>query len=267
MLADNAYLFCMSDSTPTPRGFFDGNPKTMFTFGVVSGMALILLFNSFTGISYGAGAGAGNGWFGGSGNTQKTAEQAQQVQVKTPVVQGKLADVTDADHVRGDLSKAKVVMIEYSDFQCPFCANHHPTLVDLYDDYGTDVAWVYRHFPLSFHPEATPAALASECANEQGKFWEYADELFANQESLSTAYYSQLAKKLGLKTSQFDECFTSKKYLDRVNADMASGRAAGVSGTPATFINGAMVASADGRSVGAAPKSVFANLIDTALGN
>lgn len=248
----------------TPKGFFDGNPKTMFTFGVVSGMALILLFNNFTGISYGAGGTGGSGWFGG-GSAKDDAEDAATAKVNTQVVQGELAEVTDADHVRGDLSTAKVVIVEYSDFECPFCARHHPTLVDIMDDYGDDVAWVYRHFPLSFHPEAEPAALASECANEQGKFWEYADALVENQDQLGDEYYKSLAAELGLKTSQFNDCLDTAKYQDVIDADAASGRAAGVSGTPATFINGTMVTGSTGSSVGAAPKSTFTAIIDAEL--
>ncbi len=245
----------------TSQGFFDGNPKTMFVFGVVSGIALTLLLNSFTGISYGATT--GSGWFAGSDTD--TAEADATAKVNTPVVAGKLAEVTDADHVRGDLSKAKVVIVEYSDFECPFCSRHHPTLVDIFDDYGDDVAWVYRHFPLAFHPEANPAALASECANEQGKFWEYADALVENQDQLGDEYYKSLAKDLSLKTSQFNDCLDTAKYQEVIDADAASGRAAGVSGTPATFINGVLVAGSNGSSVGAAPKSVFTDIIDAAL--
>lgn len=246
------------------KGFFDGNPKTMFTFGVVSGMAAILLFNSFTGVTFGAGNSGGNGWFGAAAQAAD-AENDAAAKVTAPVVQGKLAEVTDADHVRGDLSKAKVVVVEYSDFECPFCSRHHPTLVNIMNDYGSDVAWVFRHFPLSFHPEAEPSALASECANEQGKFWEYADALFENQDKLSEDYYKSLAKELGLKTAQFNDCLDTAKYQDVVDADMASGRAAGVTGTPATFINGVMVTGANGSSVGAAPKGTFTSIIDAEL--
>lgn len=86
------------------------------------------------------------------------------------------------DHIRGN-KKAKVVVIEYSDFQCPFCQRVHPTYKQILETYGDDVMWVYRHFPLSFHPKAMPAALASECAYEQGgndAFWKFADELFVS---------------------------------------------------------------------------------------
>lgn len=89
-----------------------------------------------------------------------------------------LQNILDDDHVLGDLTKAKVVMLEYSDFECPYCQNHHSSMVSAMQEYGDDIAWVYRHFPLSFHPEAEPASLASECAGVQGKFWEFSDEMF-----------------------------------------------------------------------------------------
>ncbi len=245
------------------KGFFDGNPKTMFTFGVVTGMAVVLLLNSFTGVSFASGN--GSGWFAAA-EKEDNAGDAVAPTANAPVARGEMAEVTDKDHVRGDLKKAKVVVVEYSDFECPFCSRHHPTLVDLMDDYTNgEVAWVYRHFPLSFHPEAEPSALASECAAEQGKFWEYADALFENQTQLGDAYYKSLAKELGLKTAQFNDCLDSAKYQDEVDADMASGRAAGVSGTPATFINGVMVTGSNGSSVGAAPKSTFKALVDAQL--
>ncbi|MBI1908120.1 DsbA family protein [Candidatus Uhrbacteria bacterium] len=169
-----------------------------------------------------------------------------------------LAPVTDEDHVRGDIEKAKVVVVEYSDYECPFCGRHHPTMLDIMDKYGDDVAWVYRHFPLSFHPEAKPAALAAECAGEQDKFWEYTDELFANQDSLSDDYYGELADELGLNRSQFDDCVESEKYASKISEDTSSGRAAGVSGTPATFVNGQLVS-------GAVPLETFVDLIDAEL--
>jgi protein-disulfide isomerase len=126
------------------------------------------------------------------------------------------------------------------------------------EDYGDQVAWVYRHFPLSFHPEALPGANAAECASEQGKFWEYTDELFANQDKLGGDYYSEVAQKLGLNVKQFNDCFDSSKYQDHIEADQATGRTAGVTGTPATFVNGQFVS-------GAVPYSTFKQIIDAEL--
>lgn len=154
------------------------------------------------------------------------------------VAAGPVPEVTSADHVRGD-KNAPVTIIEYSDFQCPFCARFHPVMQQVMTDYAGKVKWVYRHFPLtSIHPEAVPAAIASECAGEQGKFWEYADKLVEKYDSLSAAYYSQLAKTLGLNVSKFDTCLSSDRFSAVVAAQQQGGAAAGVDGTPGSFVIG-----------------------------
>ncbi len=228
-------------------GFFDGNPRAIFVFGLVAGIALTYIGGDLIGSSSGRAVAAGDTPVVAAGDAPAAAPAA-----------GVLAAVNDDDHVRGDLSKAKVVMIEYSDYECPFCERHHPTMQEIYSKYGDDIAWVYRHFPLSFHPEAVPAANAAECANEQGKFWEYTDALYENQDKLGTAYYGELADELKLKRSQFDDCVESEKYAAKIAADTASGRTAGVTGTPATFINGKMIS-------GAVPTATITALIDAAL--
>ena len=228
----------------------------LFSFGMVSGIALVLVLNSFFGVLGASAVAAGTD--DGKAEVVPTAV--------APTTGGKLAvAVSDEDHVRGDLDKAKVVMVEYSDFECPFCSRHHPTMQQVFEKYGDDVAWVYRHFPLSFHPEAEPAANASECAADQGKFWEYADELFENQEDLGEDLYKQIASDLGLNTSKFNDCLANSSFQEEVDADMASGRSSGVSGTPATFINGTMVVNSAGTSAGAASLSTFTSLIDKEL--
>lgn len=247
----------MSEPTKQP-GFFDGNPRMLFAFGLVSGIALVMVLNSFFGV-LGTSAVAANG-------TNDDEDDAGTPTVAAPVAAGKLAvAVSDEDHIRGDIDKAKVVLVEYSDFECPFCSRHHPTMQQIFDKYGDDVAWVYRHFPLSFHPQAEPAANASECAADQGKFWEYADELFANNDELGEDLYKQIAKDLGLNTSKFNDCLANSSFQDEVSADVASGRSSGVSGTPATFVNGTMVVNSSGTSAGAAPLSTFTALIDKEL--
>lgn len=143
------------------------------------------------------------------------------------------------DRIAGS-KNAKVTIIEYSDFECPFCGRFHPTIKEALAKYGKDIRVVYRHFPLtSIHPQAQPAAEASECAAEQGKFWEFADKLFANQGALNDAYYKSAARELGLNGSKFDSCVSSRKFQAKVEADIASGNAAGVQGTPHSIIIGA----------------------------
>ncbi|MBD3263142.1 thioredoxin domain-containing protein, partial [Candidatus Woesearchaeota archaeon] len=115
------------------------------------------------------------------------------------------------------------------------------------------------HFPLDFHENAQIAAEASECAREQGKFWEYHDKIFENQISISQNYLQKWAGELGLDTEQFNDCLTSGKYSDKVNKDKNDGIAAGVSGTPTFFVNGKKI-------VGAQPFSVFQQAIESGLG-
>ncbi|MFA6017810.1 MAG: thioredoxin domain-containing protein [Patescibacteria group bacterium] len=238
-------------------GFLDGNPRTMFTFGVVSGMAIILLLNNFVGLSSGTAL--------AKTDTAPTVVAADTVAEAAPVA-GKLAPATSADHVRGDLSKAKVVLVEYSDFQCPYCSKHQPTMEQIMSEYGDDVAWVYRHFPLSFHSNAQSSSLASECAGEQGKFWEFADAMFDGQTSLSTTaevaetFMTATAKKIGLDMTKYNDCIETAKYQSAIDDDAASGKTAGVSGTPATFINGTLVS-------GAVPFASMKKIVDEAIAN
>lgn len=145
--------------------------------------------------------------------------------------------VTEKDHVKGNVN-APVTIVEYSDFQCPFCQRFHPTVQRALDEYQGQVRWVYRHFPLGGHPEARPAAEASECAAEQGKFWEFTDALFENQDRLGSSLYTELAQNLGLNVTQFGDCVSSRKYEDRVESDYQRGVELGVRGTPGSFVNG-----------------------------
>ncbi len=248
----------MNEQAPSSsRGFFDGNPKMLFVFGLVSGVAITLLFNQFS-------AGATTGSVLGS-NKANDALNNGNTDTGTVTVKD-IPDVKKDEHIKGDLNKAKVVIVEYSDFQCPFCERHHPTMQQIFDEYSNEVAWVYRHFPLtSIHPQALPSAVASECAAEQNKFWEYADGLFANQDLLADAYYPQLAGELGLDVNKFNTCLTSNAAKSAVTADQQGAIAAGVNGTPATYINGVLVADSNGRSLGAAPYNTIKALVDAEL--
>ena len=169
----------------------------------------------------------------------------------------------DEDHIRGN-TNAKVSIIEYSDFECPFCKRHHPTMTQLMDKYGDDVNWVYRHFPLSFHPNAEPAGLASECVNELGgndAFWSFADTIFETQGEWA---YEKYVSDLGLDTNAFNDCIESKKYAQHLQDDMSGGSAAGVNGTPGNII----VNNATGETrlvSGAQPIGSFTSIIDQML--
>jgi protein-disulfide isomerase len=157
---------------------------------------------------------------------------------------------------------ADVIIVEFSDFQCPFCARALPTVNQIKETYGDDILFVYRDFPLrSIHPQAQKAAEASQCAFEQDKFWEYHDLLFEKQSSWSgvgVPIFKEYAVDLGLDTDTFNDCLDSNKYADEVEADLQEGSHFGVTGTPAFFINGQKIS-------GAQPFTIFKQIIDVEL--
>jgi len=169
--------------------------------------------------------------------------------------------VRDSDHLRGN-PQAIVTVVEFSDFQCPFCSRFHPTMLQVLEEYGDQVRWVYKHFPLdSIHPQARPAAEASECVFEQKGdegFWEFADAMFEKQSRLGNVLYEEIAQQIGVNLSQFQTCVSKRKYQDKVEQDYQQGLQAGVTGTPGSFVNGVPVR-------GAIPYSQLQSIIDSQL--
>ncbi len=155
---------------------------------------------------------------------------------------------------------SKVVVQEFSDFQCPFCEKGRRVVNQIKDAYGEKVRVVFRHYPLppSMHPEAKGSAMASVCAHEQGKFWEYHDKLFDNQQTLSATAYVGWAKDLGLNVEKFNTCMKDSKTEKVVEADQQEGERVGVNSTPTFFVNGKKVA-------GALPFDQFKSMIDAEL--
>ncbi len=193
----------------------------------------------------------------GSGDTGTVAPQ-EPTPPSAPTID--MEALLDDDEFEGN-ADAPITIVEFSDFECPFCGRFYTdTLGQLREKYVETgkVKIIFRDFPLSFHPEATPAAEASECAADQGKFWEFHDLIFENQTTMSAASYKQWAADLGLDTEQFNSCVDDGTHAAEVRADFAAGQAAGVSGTPTFFINGQKV-------VGAQPFSVFEQIIEAEL--
>jgi protein-disulfide isomerase len=156
-------------------------------------------------------------------------------------------------------ANAPVTIIEFSDFQCPFCLRVMPTLKRVRETYGDKVRIVWKDFPLtSIHPQAFKAAEAGNCAREQGKFWEYHDQLFANQQALQPEYLKKYAADAGLDASKFNACLDTARYSDRVQEQMGIGTGLGVGSTPSMFINGRLVS-------GAQPYETFVSVIDEEL--
>jgi protein-disulfide isomerase len=140
--------------------------------------------------------------------------------------------------LRGNVN-AEIVLVEFSDYQCSFCAAFHNTPKSIVATSNGKVAWAWKHFPLGFHPEAMPAAIAGECVNKLGgpeKFWSFSDTMMVNQSKLSTAFYQSEVAKLGLNTSAFNTCLADPKMKTNVETEQNEGATLGVNGTPNTLV-------------------------------
>jgi protein-disulfide isomerase len=178
------------------------------------------------------------------------------VRLKPPKVQV----AYDPARVRGDV-KAPVTIVEFSDFQCPFCQKAEPILKDLLAKYNGQVKLAILDFPMrSLHPQAQIAAEAARCAEQQGKFWPYHDVLFADQTKLDETGLAQSARSLGLDENSFQSCLKSGKFKAQIEHDVQEGTKAGVAGTPAFFIDGISLN-------GVQPEAEFEKIINTELGD
>lgn len=161
------------------------------------------------------------------------------------------------DPVRGPAT-APITIVEFSDYECPFCARVNPTLEQVRKTYGDKVRIVFKDFPLPNHPLAPKASEAGHCANEQGKYWELHDMMFANQRALTIPSLKQYATTLGLEMAAFNQCLDSGKHAGIVAAGMAQGESMGVNSTPTLYINGRAL-------IGAQPFEAFKQIIDEEL--
>jgi protein-disulfide isomerase len=209
------------------------------------------------------------------GNSNGVAEQnpAKQLESQSNPLSSIVSVSADDDPVKGD-PNAPITIIEFSDFQCPFCKVFHETSLPMieknYIETGK-VKFVYRDYPIQqIHPNAVPAALGANCANEQGKFWEYHDKLFENQrqwENLDpengVSTFEKYAEELDLDTDTFNTCLESGKYLEEIRKDLQDGVAYGVSGTPGFFIGNEKIGY--GLVSGAQPYAAFEQVLNQLL--
>ena len=178
--------------------------------------------------------------------------------VASPAAQVNKSVVTSDDPFLGP-AEAKVVIVGFEDFQCPFCLEAFPIIREVMTKYQDRVKFIFRDFPIiDIHLEAAQAALAAECAHEQGKFWEYHDKLFLNQADLSDQALRRYAAATGLGINQFNDCLRKGKYQSEVQDDFDAGVASGVRGTPTWFINGRMLS-------GVIPLDIWEQIIEAEL--
>jgi protein-disulfide isomerase len=153
--------------------------------------------------------------------------------------------ISEYDHRAGNLN-AGITLVEYGDFECSHCGAAHPLVKQLLKEYGQDLMFVFRHFPLQqMHPMAMMAAVAAEAAGKQGKFWEMYDQIYEDQENLSGDNLLFYAKNIGLDLTQFAEDWKDEELASRVEQDMEGGIRSGVNGTPSFFLNGIKLDSYD----------------------
>lgn len=252
------FIITMEQLEQPKRSMFDGaSPKLTFLFGAATAVVLAIIIGALIIIprAYSSRASGTSSTLPTSTGTTPGATTQPSATAPTgtdPV--GNAKAVSKDDHVRG-AKNPKVYLVEYSDFECPFCKRFHPTMQQALEEFGDSVAWVYRHFPLSFHANAQKEAEASECANELGgndAFWKYTDKIFERTTSNGTGFALDqlvpLAKEIGLNESKFKSCLDSGKYSAHVNQDISEGTGAGVNGTPTTFIM-----TADGNTISSVP--------------
>lgn len=175
-----------------------------------------------------------------------------------PVKYGPAAKDTKPTNCKGN--DCPLTIVEYSEFQCPYCERVQPTSKRLMTEYQGKIRWIVRDFPLGFHNRARPAAIAARCAKDQGKYWEMYEELFKNQRNLGDADFRKAAQTIGLDIKKFDSCYQNppKGLVEAIENNMKSGEKLGVTGTPAFFINGR-------RMSGALPYEDFKRILESEL--
>lgn len=250
------FMSTMTDSSS------QNNPWFAVSIGL---MGLILGFSiaSFTGTSFGLrAAGTGN-------NGAPSVPSVPSVPSAPEAPEAPVPDVSADDHLRGG-ANAQVTIVEYMDFECPFCHRNSETLKTVVSTYGDKVAHVVRHFPLDFHALAMPYARASECIASLGgnsAFWKFYDAVFVpnGADSMSEAKLPEIAKNIGINAAKFDDCYKSGQFDEKIKAQQAAGVASGVNGTPGiAIVNNATKEQT--RLPGAVPFTDYQAAIDAYLG-
>ncbi len=236
-----------------PKGMAAKYLRWLVVLGVIQAILLFVVAVQLSGLS-GIGVAAG----AADGAAPARAAPAERPSAPSPTVD--MEALLDDDSIKGD-PDAPVTIVEFSDYECPFCARFYSqTLSQIDEKYikTGKVRLIYRDFPLSFHKQAQKAGEAAECAGEQGKYYEMHDKLFEDGVSGGIASFKQYALDIGLNTADFNTCLDSGAMAGEVQKDFRDGQAAGVQGTPGFLVNGRLIS-------GAQPFSVFEQIIEAEL--
>jgi len=213
-------------------------PRFAFWAGVVVAAAVFAIIGFIIMITLVVkGVDLGDGGSSAKTNRADVADDAAAPAVVAPTADAIPTGVIDPESLTNVQGAGDITIVEYSDMECPFCSRFHPTLQQVVAEYDGQVRWAYKHFPLtSIHQSAQKAAEASECAAEQGGFWEFTDYIFANQATLGSGAIQAGAEAASLDLTDFNDCLDSGKYTSVVNADAAEAQGFGGRGTPFSII-------------------------------
>lgn len=258
-----------SSNSSSKRGLFDqASPKLTFWFGFFVGAGIITLIGCVFMIvimlkGVDLSSAKTNTKTSTTTNTNAAAAPSPTPTTATTIDASKIT-ISDSDYVRGN-PDAKVTMVVFGDLECPYCKRFHPELLNVLEANPDDVKMVYKHFPLSFHPEAKPAAVALECVGKlagSDSFWTFVDAVYADQSNIGANQFTTLASDLGINTADFAACQTSGEFDAKIAADQALGQSVGVGGTPSTFV---IVGNTATKLSGAVPQSDVDAAVATAL--
>ena len=224
------------------------NQNKSFFMGIISAIAILgIAGTAVFGILY----------FNKNNNLDNKIVDQNQDQAQDTTEPAVELTIADSDHVLGNRD-GKVKIFEFSDFQCPYCAQFHKVMNQIVAEYPNDVAWIYKQFPIQSHPLGLPGAIATECAGDQGKFWEMSDIIFTNQQTLVAEDFAKFANELNLDVDAFNLCMSDNPHNDKIANDYQTGISSGVRGTPSSFVNGQIIP-------GALPYESMKSMIDEVL--
>ena len=224
------------------------NQNKSFFMGIISAIAILGIAGTVEfGILY----------FNKNNNSDNIIVDQNQDQAQDTTEPAVELTIADSDHILGN-REAKIKIFEFSDFQCPYCAQFHKVMNQIVTEYPNDVVWIFKQFPIQSHPLGLPGAIATECANDQGKFWEMSNIIFENQSALTAEDFAKFAGGLGLDINAFNLCMSDNPHNDKIANDYQTGISLGVRGTPSSFVNGQIIP-------GALPYESMKSMIDELL--